>query len=466
MRDKGVITEAEYESAMADLANTLGARASEANNLVLGKWSTTLYGFVEGDAIYDTTESFIDDAGNSLVARPGTYAGDNGRMQFGARNTRFGFRFRAPESHAIRASALIEADFFQPPAATGGLTVNPNTNTTSNAYGSEQNFWVNAVVRIRHAYVKLETPVVDFLAGQYWHLFGWQPLYQPGTVQIQGLQGELFERTPQFRVSKTIGANDPVSLEIAVAALRPPQRDSATPEGTAAMRVAINGVKGMYTSGQTNTALAPLSVGISGDLRHIAVNAWSATPKGSNDKIGTAIAANALVPILPATPTHKGNTLTALGQAEYGYGISDLFTFFNGGVGFPPLPQPPPPAAPVIYTPNIDPGIATYDTNGNLHYIQWKGLLVGLQYYLPGLDGRVFVSANYSHLESPNTGDYFTGKTAAGVLSDQDWFDGLVMADVTDAVRVGLEYANTNDRYLDGTHAINHRGQGSIFFLF
>ena len=80
MLAKGVITQAEYDSAMKDLADTTGVRAADQANFVLGKWSTTLYGFAEADYIYDTTQSYIEFPGNTQVARPGTYAGDHPRM--------------------------------------------------------------------------------------------------------------------------------------------------------------------------------------------------------------------------------------------------------------------------------------------------------------------------------------------------------------------------------------------------
>ena len=52
------------------------------------------------------------------------------------------------------------------------------------------------------------------------------------------------------------------------------------------------------------------------------------------------------------------------------------------------------------------------------------------------------------------------------MLKASDWFDVNLFADVTPQVRVGLEYANFNDTYADGVHAINHRGQMSAFYLF
>ena len=70
MRDKGMITQQEYDSALRDMGESTGGLAADGNTFVLGKWATTLYGFVEADNIYDTTRSFNDLAGATLVARP------------------------------------------------------------------------------------------------------------------------------------------------------------------------------------------------------------------------------------------------------------------------------------------------------------------------------------------------------------------------------------------------------------
>src|SRR6185503_7726817 len=167
LREKGVITQAEYDSSVRDLAESTGSQAGDALTLVVGRWSTTMYGFVEADHIFDSTESFNDGAGNGQVARPGTYQGDHSRLMFGVRNSRIGFRLRAPEYHRVRVSALLEMDFLgnQPPGVT------------------EAAFFTNPGFRIRHFNLKMETPIVDVLVGQYWQLFGWQSIYQPNTVE-------------------------------------------------------------------------------------------------------------------------------------------------------------------------------------------------------------------------------------------------------------------------------------------
>ena len=459
MREKGIITQAEYESAVHELAETSGMHASEEGTVVLGKWSTTLYGFAEGDYIYDTTRSFNDLAGNSAVARPsangGTNAGDSGRVTFGVRNSRVGFRLRAPElSCGVRTSAMIETDF-----QGTQLPVGP-VNSTQPYNGSEGTFFSSPTMRVRHLNLKVETPVVDFLAGQYWTLFGWGSAYQPNTVEIQGVSGEVYSRTPQLRISMTIKAH-PVTIEIAVAATRPVQRDSATPDGQGGIRFALDSWTGVQTTGSTGTQIAPLSVAVSGLLRHVAVDNFSAKPTYTNDLGLSAVAVDGFLPVIPGTKHHRDNAFAINGEFATGYGFADMYTGLTGGMTTYALPT---------YTPNIDNGIVTYDGNGRLHGIQWQTYLVGAQYYLPGIDGKLWISGNYSHMESANIHFYTCAAgcstTAQKALSVEDWFDVNLFVDPTPAVRVGLEYANFNSQYVDGIHAINHRGQLSGFFIF
>jgi len=48
----------------------------------------------------------------------------------------------------------------------------------------------------------------------------------------------------------------------------------------------------------------------------------------------------------------------------------------------------------------------------------------------------------------------------------EDFFDANVFVDPLPSVRFGAEYAYFDDRYVDGTHAVNHRVQVSGFFMF
>jgi hypothetical protein len=473
LREKHVLSQAEYDSALRDLVDTSGNRSGDTTTFAVGKFATTLYGFTEFDSIWDSTQSFNDTAGNAQVARPGTYAGGNTRVQFGMRNSRFGIRVKSPETRWFRASGVVEMDF-------EGATLPIGSGQPY--YGTEAAYFNNPTFRLRHAYGKFETPVVDLLFGQTWHLFGWGTLAFPTTVGIQGYPAELYSRNTQFRASHTF-KGEYVELEIALAALRPPQRNSGTPDGAGGLKLAFPKWTGMQTVNSTGTSVTPLTIGVSGDVRRVDVNDWSAAPTHANAQTGGGIAVDAFVPIIPATHDHKGNSLSINGEFVYGSGIADLYTSMTGGVPFAPaLPNPTMAATAPVYTPDIDQGIASYTvTNGKatLNLVQWTTLNFGAAYYFPGLDGRLFVAGNYGRSMSNNAKDLLgvadptlaastkAVATARTKIRDhEEWFDFNVMGDPYPGVRMGVEYVHFADTYLDGTLAVNHRVQFSAFYIF
>jgi hypothetical protein len=458
MRDKGILSPAEYEEAVRDLSETAGMRAPDSGTVVMGKWATTLYGFAEADNIYDTTRSFNDTAGGTQVARAETQAGKNPRFTMGVRNSRFGVRMKAPElAGGVRATGMLEMDFLG--------TQLPVGNSGQPYQGSEAAYFTNPTFRIRHANLKIETPIVDILAGQYWQLFGWQSAYNPNTVEIQGVPGEIYGRTPQVRISKTIKAY-PVTFEMAVAAMRPFQRDSGTPDGEAGLRLALDCWTGVQTVGATGSQISSLSVAVTGLARHVAVDNFSTAPTYTNDLGMGAVAIDGFVPVLPGSKEHKGNALSLTGEFAKGSGFADMFTSTSFGASFPSIPAPATAPAGTAATPfaaDIDSGVVTYDSKGVLHPIDLQSYMVGAQYYFPGLDGKFWVSGNYSHMFSDNLHSY---GTATKLTSVYDWFDVNLFVDPIPAIRVGAEYANFNTQYVDGAHAINHRVQLSGFFIF
>ncbi len=477
LHDKGVLSDKEFESAMKDAGNSTGEKAADSTTVVLGKWATTIYGFVEEDNIYDTTQGLNDSAGMAQIPRPGakpgttpggTYAGDNDRTQFSIRNSRIGLRMKAPEWHGIRVSGQAEMDFLgtqlpvcyaNQPSAAGGGAVN------TGYCGSESAFFNNPTFRVRHMNLKVETPWVDLLMGQYWELFGWQSAYNPNTVEIQGIPGEIYGRTTQVRLSKTV-KTEPVTFEVAVAALRPPQRNSATPEGQAGMRLAINGWTGVQTQGSTNTSVQPASIAITGDMRSVRLPGYPA-PTAANytqSKIGAGIAVDAFLPLIPGHKGKMGNSLSFTGEAAKGYGTADQYTGLTGGSTLPvPTNTAAMGAVPTSYAQDIDNGIVTFDSKGNLQYVEWHSVILGLQYYLPGTAGHVFVSANFSYTGSDNNTQYGNPQK---LRLKEFWGDANLFVDVTKAFRLGIEYANFHDFYGDGVEAINHRGQLSGFFIY
>jgi len=305
---------------------------------------------------------------------------------------------------------------------------------------------------------------VDFLFGQYWQLFGFQPYYQPNTVEIQGVAGEVYARTPQIRVSKTVKAY-PVTFEIAVAAVRPVQRDSGTPDGEAGLRLALDSVTALQTVGSTGTQISSLSIAGTGLIRHVAVNNFSPTGASVGDTttdltMGGATV-EAFIPVYPATKDNKFTSFSLNGEFESGYGTADQYTGLTGGVAFPTPTKG-------TFTPDIDPGIVTYDYAGKLHGIQWTSYLFGAQWYLPATDGKAWISGNYSHMNSVNMHYYGVGTigSPSSLMGSEDFYDVNFFFDPVPAARIGLEYANTRTTYVDGIHATNLRAQLSAFFIY
>ncbi|HEY4241104.1 MAG TPA: hypothetical protein VGM88_14880 [Kofleriaceae bacterium] len=423
---------------------------------VTSKWDLSLYGFVETDAIWDSTSGLGDLRGNAAIAKPHTFAGQHPQLQFSPRNSRIGVKAAAPEYKGIKASAQLEMDFLgnQPGSA-------PFVNSTS-----ESSFFQNGTFRSRHLFGKIETPYVDLLFGQTWHLFGWQTYFQPATVEIQGVPGEVYSRVPQFKISKVI-KSDAVNVEAAVAATRPFARADFLPDVEAGIKLMINNWKGYHSAGSTSSAVGPAAIGVSGLLRRLDVNEFSAAPKTVNSATGWGFSIDALIPIVsPKSAKDRDNALTLTGSFVTGSGDADLYQSLSGGVSNAALPNPQMlPTAPV-YTPNFDNGIAEYDAMGKLHTVDWQSFIVGLQYYIPG--NVAWLSVNYSHVSSGNAKDL---GAAAKVWDKEDWYDANLFFDITPAWRMGVEYSLTQQTYVDDTadkadKPKDSRIQVSGFFIF
>jgi hypothetical protein len=418
---------------------------------VQGKWDTTFYGFVEFDAIHDSTQpgltSINDSQGNAALARPGTYQANNGQTLFGARNSRLGFKLNAPASDGFHSSAVVEMDFLG----------NQPTSTASQAA-----LITNPTFRIRHMALKVEDPYADLLLGQYWQLFGWQSAFHPNTVEIQGVPGQVYSRSPQARLSKTIKTK-PVDLDIAIAASRPVSRNSEVPDGQAGIKVTFNDWKGLHTAGSAGTSVDGLAIGVSGVARRFVLPGLNGGQQSKTN--GWGLSLDALVPVIPATLDHRENALTLTGSFVTGTGISDLYTGLNGGVAFPAPANPNMVMPAPTYAADIDNGLVTYDPDSHIHTIDWQSYIFGIQYSLPP-SGKVWVSANYSGMKSDNAASYVSTAGKSKIFDKSYWADGNVFCDVTPAVRLGAEYAYFHQTYADGVAAKNTRLQFSGFYLF
>ena len=75
---------------------------------------------------------------------------------------------------------------------------------------------------MRHAYVTIQDPIVDVLAGQTYYLLGWQNYFFGATAGFLGLPNELFNRTAQVRLRHTF-ETDLLNIDVAAGVFRPAQ---------------------------------------------------------------------------------------------------------------------------------------------------------------------------------------------------------------------------------------------------
>jgi len=459
-------------AAIVALGAVLGARPARADEpaswferspltLVAGRgeapYRLTFYGFLEADAIWDSTRSYGDAIGDAVVARSDTYDGRASRAQMSMRNSRLGLAFEAPPYGRARATAVLEGDFFGtqhgPPAT------------------SESAFYDSPTFRVRHAFFKVETPLVDVLAGQTYDVFGWQNYFFPCTAEYLGLPNMVFSRDTQARLQRTFARGAAVSVEVAASAARPAQRDASVPDGHVGVCLFASGWKGITTPGNVGTIASPLSVGVSGVVRQFKVNAFAPPPaQGSNSATGWGVSIDALVPVIPAAgPADRRNRLTLTGSFVLGSGIDDLVTA-RGGAAFPTLPNPAQATPPPVYDANIDDGLVSFDTQGVLHTIDWRAFRAGLQYYAPP-GGRLIVAANYTEAHSNNMAKLFPMGGAeiellGRVVDTSRYGDLNLFFDATPSVRVGLSGQYTQVHYLDGDQPHNLRAMGQAVYVF
>ena len=407
-------------------------------------WRITPYGQVELRLSHDSTRSYADSIGGVVLVHDDSLGSKRGRMQFSARGSRLGFKMEAPTYHGIRPLALVEGDF--------------EGNQPSDV--SEASLYGNATFRLRHAYIKLLSDPIDVLAGQTWGLFGHQPFFFPSSSQslfYLPIPNAVLVRTMQVRISHAFKSK-PIDVEVAAAAVRPPQRDAALPEGQAAVRVRFNRIRGLPScdAGTDGTPTDALTIGFSGLVRAFDVDEPSSRPTSTRTATGWGVSIDALVPIIPVKSVeNRGNALTFTGSFVHGRGIADQ-TRTQAGATFPPIQG---------YAPNVDSGLVTYDANGELRTIDWRTFVVTLQYYLPP-KGRLFVATNYTQAQSSNVASLTDPSQVARVYKLARYFDANVFFDVTPALRAGLSYHLTFQRFVDDASARNHRWMLSAYYFF
>jgi hypothetical protein len=399
-----------------------------------GDWFITPYGYARFDAIEDSTQSFEDGIQPNLIQRVGTYRGDHRRTIFTARDSRLGVYIGAPTYQGIKSSGQIELDFY-------GLVPTDARRHDSVVFGP---------LRIRHAYLKIETPAIDVIAGQYYDLFGWNGSFYPATVGYLGVPAQVYHRNPQLRIEKKLHAGQ-LEVDMAIAAVRPGQRDSGIPDGQAGLKLAYSGWSGAAMAGFGRPSLTPLSVGISGMYRRFEAPAFRAEPGSESVKAsGYGLAAQILLPIVPVKSMEDhGNALTVTGEFSTGTGIADMYTFMDGGSRFPLLPNPSNMAPAYQYAANVDPGLVTFDRSFELKTINWRAFVAGAQYYLPVGGGRIWVAGMYSRIWSDNIKKLTPFPSYGGIFTKMDYIDANLGVDITPAIGMGLSFQTVKQTFGD-----------------
>jgi hypothetical protein len=418
-------------------------------------WDVTMYGYVGLNIMQDSTQSFGTASSNTIIQRRGTPRGNNLQAQATARDSRLGFRLAPPVVGGIRASANIEMDFNAPP---------PIEYTEANSV-------TQAGLRMRHYYMKVETPIVDVLAGQYHDLFGWGGKgFYPSTLAFLGITGEIYHRKPQIRVSKTLEGSA-AEFEIAAAALAPVQKNGGYPDVEAGLRLALPGWTGARQQAYGQPAIGRAAIGVSGIGRRFEVSEFIENPVRNVPAIGYGIAGNIFLPIIPATSvTDRGNAMSFTGEFSTGTGIADMYSDLTGGLLFPALPnsmnRQDPANPPPVYTPNIDSGIVTFDADRRLRTADWQGWFVNLQYYLPIAGGRVWVSATHSEIKSRNIRD-ITPLPGWGAIFTNAWYnDASLFLALTSQIQLGFSFQRTHQWFGDGVTATNYRTEFGMNMFF
>jgi len=443
-----------------DIVVVSGPHSDADPSWMWARWRANLYGFVELNAMHDSTQSYGPSSNNAVLARPGTYAGLHGRTQMTANNSLFGFVIKPRERRGLLPMGHVEMDFFgvQPSDAT------------------ESTLFTTPSVRMRLFYFSLKAEMDErssatLLVGQYHDLFGWGGNgFYPHSVAFLGIAGEIYRRQPQIRAAVTIPACC-VTVDVAAAAVRPVQRDSEVPDVEGGIKLSVDKWRGVGAQGFGQPDTQPLSVGVSGVWRRFAVAEFLPVPGDPKIGFGWGLAVNAFAPIIRGhSVMDRRNALSLNAELTTGSGISDLYTGLTGGALFPTLPNPSGMMPPPLYRPNIDSGIVTFDADGNLKTIDWNAFVVGLQYYLPIAYGHVWVSANYSQLKSNNIISLTPENSRGAVFYYQDYVDGNLFGELTPAVQVGVSYQWTHqvfgDRPFSGPHPESHNHRAELGFRF
>ncbi len=444
---------------------------------MMGKWVTTMYGFVQVDTVYDSNNSYNNwpfnaAPANAPVVNSNGSTVDSPRFGMDVNNSRIGFALSSPVYNGYKIRALLEMDFLASP---GGQTI------SGTSPGSGLGYVTNPIFRIRHFFFDVTTPSWgNVLVGQYWSLFGWQPYNIQNNLQIAPGPGTAYGRFPQIRWYKILHMDElsqGLMVEPAVAVMTPPTTTGGIPAFTEGLKLSDNHLMTEMMIGDTGKGQFPASIGISGIETNYSGYISSSTPSlhnTANTGFNSWTAAGAVDLVLPIIPIHNdkpGNNLTL--QAEYTWGQGDAWQFPNLSFGL---------GGASVNTPGNGFGGNGVIANNGFLPLDIQTYNADLQYYFPD-DARTsivvgFAVDNASNLQqiSGALGGFPTSLGGAGSTNGLYSYlqpdTHLTFAyvdlwhDFTPAVRAGLEFGQYDAVYVGGANALDNRVMMSWFYLF
>jgi len=443
---------------MEDVNQAIGALTAKVDALAKKGPSVEIHGFVQADIINDSTQSFNETVGDGAVKQNGSVAGDNGWTQFSERNSRFDFLAKDSVG-GWDTKGYLECDLLGYDPTSSYATAAPGGAAPTN---SEYKFYTQPTVRLRHAYLQADSDGWTILAGQWWSLFGWNMDYVLSTVTEAPVMATLYERTPQLRIMKTFGDPAGAQLQLAADLEKPDEVSSQVPNVNFGIRFLMNDFKARFCSATGAAKLMPFSIGLSERNSTITYdNQGLATTFNQNATMtGSAIAADILLPVLPASEGKDDPSIVLTGEWSAGAGDVDQFNGggFNGGLAAV--------SAAAGSGANLDPGILGVATaDGTIGFVQIQSINAEIQAYLPPSIGTI-ITLGYGEIFSPNV----LGMVG-GTWNDDKVMFANVMQDMTKEIRVGLEYATFDTHFATaGAHlsndATDNRVQLSTWYRF
>jgi len=426
-----------------------------------------IYGFIENDLINDTKQmatgsKVVEELDNPTVPKDSTYAGQHGETIESIRNSRLGFDLTMPKTeNGLATEGIFEFDFLGNQAA----NITPGQTTAAPQTQTERDFFNNATVRVRHAYLNLTyNDTWNAKIGQTWSLLGWQPYYFPSEAIVQPAIGQLYRRFGQVRVTNTTNLmSGDWTLESAIDAAKPAELDSAIPEGHAGIRLASTKYKAVSGLG-SSTPMVGLSLAASGAVIPIRTSGAALTgvahTDATPDLTGKVVALDALIPIIPSSDgKNTSNTLALTMEYSNGTGDGGLeVAGATGGIGAP--------GDGTIGTTGVGPidsGLAGISKGGNLDLIHLQTYRGNLTYMWPG--SHFANSVGYADTDVVNMNDF---TAATGQILRYQYMYGNVMYLPLTWLRFALEWAQIKNQYNDvaNRNAYDNRVQFTTYLTF